>query len=149
MRTTDFDAVAASAPLDRQASVIRDGSGDLWEAKINEAGQAHWDAPPLPLSAKPANQPELTGHRFGRFVVMRWHGATSKKNPEPAWLVRCSCGDYELRRTKTILRAGDLDDCCMKCKVVRTLQGRARKPNTAKTRKIAAAMLDGLAEGAR
>lgn len=150
MKTTNWDAVAASAPLDAQASVVRDGSGDLFETKINAGAQAHWKAPPPPLASKPnAGLPDLTGHRFGRLVVVRFHGATSKNNPVPTWLVRCACGDYELRRTKTILNPGDPDDCCLECRAVRILQKRASAPNNRKARRKAAALLDQLAAGAK
>lgn len=149
IRTMDFDRLATAAPQGRQDAVVRDAAGEHWEAKINPAAQQHWDAPPPPLACKPATQPELSGHRFGRFVVLRFHGATSKKNPEPAWLVRCSCGDYETRRTKTILKAADPDDCCLKCKALRTLQARARKPNTKRARRASAALLDRIAEARR
>lgn len=122
------------------------GQATCTRRRSTPAAQAHWKAPPPALASQPnPGTPDLTGQRFGRFVVIRFHGATSKANPVATWLVRCACGDYELRRTKTILNPGDPDDCCLECRAVRQLQINARKPNNRKARRQAAAMLDGLA----
>lgn len=145
MRTTNWDAIVTAAPLDAQASAVRDGSGEIYEPPINSAAQAHWKAPPPALKALGKGHPDLAGHRFGRFTVVRFHGATSKNNPVPTWLVRCACGDYELRRTKTVMKPGDPDDCCLECRAVRLLQKRAAMPNNRKGRRRAEALLDRLA----
>lgn len=148
-RTMDFDAIAAAAPLNREASSVRDGSGEGWADRHNPAGQAHWKAPPPSLDTLRPGAPDFTGQRFGRLTAVRFFGATSKKNPEACWLVRCACGDYELRRVKTLRRAGDPDDCCMECKALKALQSRAKKTTTRAGRRKSAALLDRIAAEAR
>lgn len=112
MRTTNFDAIATSAPLDRQASVVRDGSGDLYEFKVPDH-QAHWDAPPVPIKPRPAGVEDLTGRKFGQLTAVRYH--TNKKNSGSMWLVRCSCGDYELRRA-AVIKAGNVHGSAGRCR---------------------------------
>lgn len=118
MRTMNFDAIAASAPLDRAASVVRDGSGDQWAPAVNDLTMDHWSAPPLQTHPKPNALADLSGARLGRLTVVRFHGYREGKNAPPMWLVRCSCGDYEARRNTTVLKRlahAEPDDCCALC----------------------------------
>jgi hypothetical protein len=150
--TMNFDAVAAATPLDRTASTVRDGSGDLWEAKFR-GEQKHWKAPPPPEGALKAGMPDYTGRTFGRLTVVRFHGFSGQSTPVAVWLVRCACGDYEVRRAKTIGKAlggavpQDHEHSCMACRDVQLLQRRAAKPSTTKTRTAGDALLDALARG--
>jgi hypothetical protein len=145
IRTMDFDAVAAAAPLDKTASVVRDSSGDLWDAKIHPSLGPHWKAPPEPIGKRPHGLPDLTGRAFGRFTVYRYYGKADGKNAEPKWIVRCQCGDYEARRTDSILKNTNPDACCWACEQVNVLRRRAAMPNTMKARAKSAAMLEKLA----
>lgn len=149
LRTMNFDAIAAAAPLNREASSVRDGSGEGWQDRHNPSGQAHWKAPPPSIEALKPGAADFTGQRFGRLTAVRFFGATSKKNPEACWLVKCACGDYELRRVKTLRRAADPDDCCMECKATKALQARAKKLATRRARHRAAGLLDKMAAQAR
>lgn len=128
MRTMNFDAIATAAPLNREASVVRDGSGDLYDAPVPEF-HAHWSDPPLPTRDRPPAAPPLEGTRFGRMTVVRYHCA--HKNNGAQWLCRCACGDYELRQTPAIKRlAGghDPDHSCAKCRWLRVIQHRLANP---------------------
>jgi hypothetical protein len=147
MRTTNFDTIAAAAPLDRQASVIRDGSGDLWEAKIGEH-VPHWSAPPLPECAKPEAAEDLEGRPIGRMVVVRYHGGGRVNGSR--WLCRCACGDYELRSSKAIKRNANPEHGCAKCDKLTYLLGLDRhRRNTGKARKASEALLDQIAAKTR
>ena len=146
MRTTNFDAIAAAAPLDRSASVVRDGSGDAYEGKV-PSWHEHWTAPPLPegrFSGRNGGD-DLTGVRFGRgMVVVRYH--RSHRNGAQ-WLVRCPCGDYELRRSKAV-RSADDEHVCQACDWFRHVQYQRDAERKGKTAAIAdAARLDQLATG--
>lgn len=155
IRTTNFDALAAATPLDRQASVIRDGSGDIWREPDMPSNWAHWKAPPPAEGKLPAGRPNYAGAIFGRLSVIRYHGKSGLSNPQHVWLVRCSCGDYEVRREKSIAKAlaggvaasPDFAHSCKVCEQVQIIQGRARKANTQAARKTSAALLDRMAEG--
>lgn len=115
-RTTDYAALAAAAPVNRQAALARDGHGVRYEAKI-EPWQERWDAPP-PQERRPApDLPRLEGRTFGDGMrVLRYHGTRSNG---ARWLVRCRCGWFELRSTKAILTA-QADHCCAACQYDKT-----------------------------
>lgn len=148
IRTTNFDALAAAAPLDRQASVIRDGSGDLWDGRV-QATQAHWKAPPIPVHERPEDQPDLTGLRQGRLTAIRYH-ETRTKPRRHQWLVRCDCGDYEVRRAEVIAdHRGEHEACCQACDWLRIIRNRVSGPYSVARRKADEAMLGRLAEGQR
>ncbi len=108
MRTTNFDVIAASAPLNREASVARDGSGETWGFEVHEQ-ISHWKAPPLPTHRRPHGMSDLSGRSFGLLKVLRFHGYREGKNAPALWLVRCSCGDYETRRHAKLVKGGDAD----------------------------------------
>jgi hypothetical protein len=137
MRTMNFDAIATAAPLNREASVVRDGSGEIWDGKV-PSFHAHWDAPPLPEAPRPLQAPPLEGTSFGRMIVIRYHRAHKKNGAQ--WLCRCTCGAYELRNTPAVRRlaagnAGNEEDhCCAKCDWLRHIKFKARSPQTAETR---------------
>jgi hypothetical protein len=150
MRTTDFDALAASAPLNREAATVRDGSGDRWDGKV-PSFHAHWDAPPLPEHERPCDLPDMAGLRFGRMTVIRFH---RRRKYGAQWLVRCTCGGYELRKTSAIkaLIAGTTgateEHCCAKCDWLRHVQHRAARASTAENRAAELAGFDRLADRA-
>lgn len=136
VRTTNFDAIAAAAPLDRTASVIRDGSGDLWEPSIPETFK-RWFAPPVMkprawLLARSAVAAQLLDRRFGRLVVL---GVLDEpgKTEKAAWVVRCDCSYYETRKAKTLL-AGKAT-CCLVCYKVETLRATPSAGTTATRRR--------------
>lgn len=143
MRTMDFDRIATAAPLDRQASVARDGSGDLWQAKVPE-WHAHWNAPPLAERPMPPQTPDLSGRKFGRLTVIRYHRAHKHKGAQ--WLVRCTCGAYELRCTAVIKAEANPDHCCQACDWLKHINWRRNGSNTAETRKADEALLDSFAK---
>jgi hypothetical protein len=138
MRTSNFEALATAAPLNREASVVRDGSGDTWTQTIPEQ-MDHWTAPPLPLSPRPDNIEDLTGKVFGRLTVIRFHGSREGKHARPVWLVRCLCGDYETRRHKTLQKAANPDDACLICTKAEQLRKRGAKTTSGAYRRKAAA----------
>jgi len=58
---------------------------------------------------KHPNLKDLTGDRFGRFKVIGLSADKAKR-----WVVRCSCGNYELRTSKCII-SNQPDQMCIKC----------------------------------
>ena len=146
MKTTNWDAVAASAPQDRQASVIRDGSGDLWAPKVSETSH-HWDAPPPPLAERPEWVVDRTGEVIDRLKVVRYHG--KRKSGGHWFLVRCTCGAYELRRDKFFAtrpqRTEGQEHACEACDYLHTIKFHASNRNTGASRKAEESRLDELA----
>lgn len=151
VRTTNFDAIATATPLNREASTVRDGSGDLWSAKI-KFPERHWSAPPPPLAKRPKNVADKTGVQIDRLRVVQYHGRAP--NRAHLWLVRCACGDYELRRdkfvtTRPVLTEGN-EHACQACDYLRKIKWHAKNAGSGLGRmKEDAALLDRIAAGER
>jgi hypothetical protein len=80
--------------------------------------QRHFQAPPRmrPIPRAARGNPgflDLTGVCFGRFVVL---GLLAEDTKQTLWVVRCSCGDYETRRSKSIRNPRNTTDCCEYCR---------------------------------
>lgn len=148
MRTTDFDRLATLAPLNATAAIVRDGLGEHHDGP-NLGERQHWKAPPLPLEPRPANLPDLTGQQFGRLTVIRFHGRSGVSKPVFMWLVRCACGDYEVRRHKKLLNNANPETCCGVCDHTLQLRARASKTPTARSRRNDDLRLDAIASGER
>lgn len=147
MRTMNFDAIAASAPLDRTASAVRDGSGDAWTPQ-KRTKVFHTDTPKLSPDAPGSSvgaefEASIKGLRFGRFVVV---GRSVVQNPKrgASWLCRCDCGQFENRKAKAMRSPLAGEDCCYQCMALRRLQ--KAKPTS---RSADAARLDGIAQTMR
>lgn len=127
-RTVDYDRLGASAPINRQAAVMRDGGG---VAPGMPEFADHWDAPPKQERMPSADTPRLEGRVFGEGMrVVRYHG---RRADSARWLVRCACGAYELRRTRSIVTAL-ADQVCQACTWSRRLRQRWNRETVAETR---------------
>jgi hypothetical protein len=73
---------------------------------------AHWESCP-PLKKVPDNTPNLSGIKIGRMTVMGL-----AKDMKSRWVVRCACGDYEVRLAKSIKNPENHGDRCVKCRRV-------------------------------
>ena len=97
--STNWDALAASAPLDRKAATVA-GRGDA-------AGDGETErmlAPPR-IVAAPSDPgfTDLTGQRAGRLTVLGYTDAASRQSSAGApWACRCDCGDFTIARSKSI-----------------------------------------------
>jgi len=70
----------------------------------------------LPIKNIPSHVNDLTGIKKGRLTVIGLSASFSKDNGHGyRWVVRCSCGRYEIRRSRTILK-GNQNDMCNICK---------------------------------
>lgn len=73
----------------------------------------------LPIAARPATTAErnnksfvdLTGNRFGRFVVVGISDEFAAR-----WVVRCDCGRYTTRTAKAIKNPSNAIDRCEHCR---------------------------------
>ena len=120
-RTTNWDAVAASTPLNTTASVVRDSPGEHWTPLVMDQ-RIHSDVP-IPCAVLPTGAPNLTGLRVGRLVVIGYH-SRRKKNGR-MWVVRCQCGAYEVRKASklTAERPADAPELtCVDCEALRHAQ---------------------------
>lgn len=121
IRTTDFDRIASSAPLNTTASVVRDSPGEHWTPKAKD-DRIHSDVP-IPCVRLPDGAPDLTGRRAGRLVVIGYH--SRRKSNGRMWVVRCQCGTYEVRKGSKLTeeRPADAPELtCADCEVLRHAQ---------------------------
>ncbi len=102
----DWDAVAPLSPFDRVASQVT-SKGEHYDPH-HALGKVH-SSEPLPmrdLTNGEKHNPEFidfSGSKFGRLTVMGISGdVKSNKIGGMAWVVRCVCGAYEIRRTKYV-----------------------------------------------
>lgn len=115
-RTTIFDRLATSSPLDATAARVT-SQGTHYEPKVAYAEHKHWDTPP-PMKPLPNNPTirNMVGRKFGRLTVVGL-GDTKRGTGSSgaSWVVRCACGDYEHRKTKAIENPLNSEDRCRKC----------------------------------
>lgn len=110
----DFDRLFTSVPVNRSAALAVSGGGERYEPAV-KTDSRYWDTPP-PLPPLPENCQDLTGTTFGRLVVVGYYGSGSGGGGKGSiWLVRCKCGAYETRRTKSIKKLGNGFHACHKC----------------------------------
>lgn len=119
-----------SGPVDRVAARVM-GGGVHYEREV-KANEKHWkDNPPRTVPFKrQANNPQsidYTGHKFGRFTVVGYLGATGKAlgtngKRMAVWLVRCACSAYSQRGVKAMNNADNPDDCCNDCRNLKYLK---------------------------
>lgn len=129
---TDSTALFATrAPVNAQSAKSLSGGGLSWEAKLSRSGVFFEVCPPLReigsvLFNNPAFQ-DLTGRRAGRFTVQGL--AADNQAGGARWAVRCDCGGYSVRRTKSLLQTNPRDLSCPKCDYVAHLrrEDRARQ----------------------
>ena len=121
---TDYSRIFASAPANATAAKVVSRSGEVFNPNIRRDNRQRWDAPP-PTIPIPENQPQftnLTGVSYGRMRVIGYHGKSR-------WVVRCTCGDYELRSSKAILNPLNAGDRCFDCQYIEKVkQGRGNSP---------------------
>lgn len=100
MKTTDFDILAASGPVDKVAARVTGTKKPEYEY---ETHNKHWKAPPAEMRPIPDNlnyRGLKRGDVFGRFTVVGLWYKQVRKTGAPArakYVVRCTCGDYEIR----------------------------------------------------
>ena len=122
-----WDKLVGRAPVNKGAEMIFSG-GESYEPKLPDT-LIHSDVPlPIkPIDKSILNNPQfvnMTGRKYGRFTVMGLSTLNSPGQNAGRWVVRCICGRYELRRTKTIKKAAP-DDMCGECRKVEQLRRRA------------------------
>ena len=71
----------------------------------------------MPLRTIPVLRGEEnhTGKKFGFFTVAGKYFEKQAGN-RPMWVVRCSCGNYETRRSRSINNPANKNDSCHSCR---------------------------------
>lgn len=132
MKKMDFDAIAASSPLNVTAGAVV-SSGTHYEPQIELGCHLHSDMP-IPTRAAPpgsfVHSRDLTGDKFGRFTVI---GLAAEYNPKKnaPWVVRCACGAYETRKARAITNPLNTGDCCRACQHLELIKRRYKRDGSA------------------
>lgn len=105
LRSVDFDTVAPLMPFDKTASQVA-GKGEHFEYSPPQ-DVVRSETPIETRRATPREKldpgyVDLTGVKVGRLSVIGIAAASSQEKRR--WVVRCQCGDYEIRRSKVIRR---------------------------------------------
>lgn len=96
-------------PVDSTAGrVVRPGE-HYHPDKTIDAVMSETPIPVKPVSKKVAGR--IIGQRQGSLVVIG-----SARDYENRWVVRCDCGQYTIRRSKSINNPNNSDDCCEYCR---------------------------------
>lgn len=105
--------LTSSAPVNSTAArVIR--KGYAYEAKVKPGCTETWDAPP-PSKRRPSAAPDITGFRRGFMTALRYH-ESGKGGAK--WLVRCDCGNFEVRTAAKWTAKQQEPDACTVCRKV-------------------------------
>lgn len=118
MKSPSWEAVLASAPLNREAATVVGESREEHGFWRENDDPYHQDVPhPLMTGSRLAmrlRQPQftdLTGRRIDRLLVRGLAEYQTRKGGNPLWAVRCDCGAYTLRRAKTLSQDSDEQMC--------------------------------------
>lgn len=117
MKTTIWDKLQTSSPVNKQAAMETASHGSPTSSKIILSRE--WQE--LPPMRNPSwaerNHPhfvDLKGVKFGRFVVLGIAAGEHAKKQD--WVCRCACGVYAARRAKSIRNPRNDGDRCEMCR---------------------------------
>ena len=136
MKTTNWDAVIASAPLNTDAAKARDGGGVGWTPEVRREEDFVRSHAPIKIRAIVWHQTwsDLAGLKVGKLTVIGCADLPGRSKKRPAaWVVRCVCGYYETRIAKT-LRDPEYAPraACSECMYLDDLKtGRTQRPTVA------------------
>jgi hypothetical protein len=116
MTTTNFDKLFASSPVNLTAAkVVSKGINWKPDRKIVYDWMVRSETVLAVVKFSGPMDQDLTGERFGRFVV-RGKSADIKTNSKgAAWVCRCDCGASEIRRTSSLKRMAIARSMCSHC----------------------------------
>lgn len=77
---------------------------------IHKVACDHWESCP-PIKKIPYNGLNLVGCKVGRLTVIGM-----ARESKGRWVVRCACGDYEIRTAKAIRNPENKGDRCSVCR---------------------------------
>jgi len=111
-------------PINKTAAIVLYSEGEHFNS-IKKIRQKHWDTPPPMKKYHGPKEKNMCGKKFGRFLVVGYFGTSSGKASRRAlWVVRCSCGSYETRSSKSITNPSNTNDCCDNCRQLEYLKSR-------------------------
>lgn len=117
MKTTDWDRVVTSAPLNKDAALARDGKGTSWTPARQFTNV--FETPPLMRKYTDVAHNDLTGRRFQKFVVL------GLRQEGSGWVCRCDCGRYSIQHKGGLLKQQSLGRAyCGECDYVEEMKAK-------------------------
>lgn len=112
----DFDFIATSRPVDATAARVLQ-KGEHYDPVKAKERFGHSDTPlPTGRYRGPASW-DMTGNRFGLFLVVGAVPGQVVTGFKTRWVVRCQCGAYEIRTTRAIKNPENAEiDRCAVCR---------------------------------
>ncbi len=116
------DIIYLSVPVDAKAAIVT-GKGVHYEPNYKTNEYCTESPYPLEMVQLKKNHPNLIGAKFGWFTVI---GLAKKTNQmsRGKWVVRCVCGTYAYRQSKSIRNPDNSHDCCRDCRHLNYLKKR-------------------------
>ena len=106
--------IFTSFPINKTAAIVVGKSDEFVSKKVILTNDSDFPIQIRPidsLTSKSQGFVDLTGVKFGRFIVI----GLSKQFSQH-WVVRCCCGRYTTRRAKSIKNTNNTKDCCEMCR---------------------------------
>ena len=102
--------IASAEPINRLAAIVT-SKGTQFKPTSKPSNYDVRDVQPVLKPWAETTGEDLTGRKFGRFAVV---GYSAEK---PArWVVRCQCGLYEFRTSKSVKNPNNDTDRCQDCR---------------------------------
>lgn len=128
---TDYDRIITSVPLNSTTGRVV-SKGEHYEPTIQLANHVHdknflaYKAPPEDAIGS-GGVDGLVGYKFGTLTVMGLSIEHHTKGQPAKWVVRCICGNFEIRRARAIRNPENVNDRCQECHHVRRIKERYQK----------------------
>lgn len=94
------------SPVDKTAAIVV-GKGVHYDPNMVHQFE-HYINPPATLQFTGPKDQDMAGRKYGFMSVVGYLG---KRGRGALWLVKCKCGMYEVRRSKSIKKASPRDKC--------------------------------------
>lgn len=126
-RTTNWDALIASAPMNKDAAVARDGRGISFEPPAKALTNALDAPPPLkPYTDVPENN--LTNQRFQKLTVLGLRDLPGRGSGA-SWVCRCDCGRYACFTSKALKKhRAEGRAMCSECDYIEAIKAGSHRP---------------------
>jgi hypothetical protein len=113
-----------NVPLNKTAALVV-GKGESYIPNLKKYPPCYHSKTPIATSRYPGSpENDLTGKRFERFRVIGYFRKGSV-NHNSMWVVRCDCGDYEVRRRDAFNPGQNKklrNQCCINCQHLEELK---------------------------
>jgi len=124
-----IELVVTSSPVDSTAARVMRQGDNFESARRIPPTRFHSDTPTQTYPFIGLREHDMTGVRWGSFVVIGWVGKLNPKK-KSCWLVRCLCGRYEMRHANVMAKPPSTGSQCHHCETTLQLRSRSSKSQT-------------------